>query len=54
MKVSIEEYRRTTPNIIAIIFVGVIPAIYAPNMAPIVVAISRNIPILILEKPSLT
>ena len=48
------EPSSTTPKIIAIALVGNLSANEAPTTAPIVVAISRNIPILILEKPSLT
>ena len=39
---------------IAIAWVGTFKAKYAPNRAPRVVAISRNIPMRMLEKPSLT
>ncbi len=48
------EYKRTIPNITAIVWVDILAASAAPKSAPKVVAISRNIPSRMLEKPSLT
>src|SRR5207237_10912311 len=48
------EYNSIRPKIMAIALVGTLVARNAPNSAPKVVAISRNIPILMLENPSFT
>ena len=45
---------RIDPKTIAMPLVGVIVASHAPSTAPMVVAISRNMPIRMLEKPSRT
>ncbi len=48
------EWSRTRPNTTAMYDVGIFAARNAPNRAPVVVAISRNIPMRMLENPSLT
>jgi hypothetical protein len=52
--VRYEEYIRTSPKITAIAEPDNFAEIYAPKSAPKVVAISRNIPMRILVKPSFT
>src|SRR5574338_997032 len=48
------EKIKTIPNVTATTLAETNPARYAPDIAPIVVAISRNIPILIFEMPFFT
>ncbi len=48
------EYSRTVPNTMAMAAVETLAARNAPRIAPSVVAISRNIPMRILEIPSFT
>ncbi len=48
------EWSRTSPKMTAMYDVEILAARNAPSSAPVVVAISRNIPIRMLENPSLT
>src|SRR5207244_850817 len=48
------EHKSTTPKITASVETGTREASSAPQIAPVVVAISRNMPMRILESPSAT